>query len=242
MDVDECVDQGPAALCPAPQPDCINTPGAYLCMCLAGYDNATSACRGSENLGPRPPPQIAPVNPKPPRVNTPRVIVPVIIGQLPFRSRNGTASTSSSRTTTTTTTTTTAPFAPRTILPVRTAPRNFPIPNRPASRRRRPTTAAPSFAFGADYDYDYEDSELHSAVTAAVATQLPFTPPSTLSTARPPWLRARAGVVTPRIIQVLSVFSFCFYSSFHFHTKSFLSHPSFRTYFRLTTSAPLQHQ
>ena len=42
-DIDECA-TGPD-LCPAEQPDCLNTPGAYLCICYE-YDNTTNTCKG----------------------------------------------------------------------------------------------------------------------------------------------------------------------------------------------------
>lgn len=47
VDIDEC--ERPKAseeLCPSAQPDCVNTPGAYLCMCLSGYDPHTKLCIG----------------------------------------------------------------------------------------------------------------------------------------------------------------------------------------------------
>ncbi|VDN04457.1 unnamed protein product [Thelazia callipaeda] len=43
-DVDECSEE--ANLCPREQPDCVNTPGAYLCICYE-YDNATNTCKGT---------------------------------------------------------------------------------------------------------------------------------------------------------------------------------------------------
>ncbi|VDD94411.1 unnamed protein product [Enterobius vermicularis] len=45
-DIDECA-TGPD-LCPAEQPDCLNTPGAYLCICYE-YDNTTNTCKGAKN-------------------------------------------------------------------------------------------------------------------------------------------------------------------------------------------------
>ncbi|KAI6201251.1 EGF-like domain-containing protein [Aphelenchoides besseyi] len=44
QDVNEC--ESETNLCPAEQPDCVNTPGAYLCLCFE-YDNRTNTCKGS---------------------------------------------------------------------------------------------------------------------------------------------------------------------------------------------------
>uniref|UniRef100_A0AC34RER1 Uncharacterized protein n=1 Tax=Panagrolaimus sp. JU765 TaxID=591449 RepID=A0AC34RER1_9BILA len=43
-DIDECAEND--KLCPDEQPDCVNTPGAYLCLCFE-YDNVTNSCIGS---------------------------------------------------------------------------------------------------------------------------------------------------------------------------------------------------
>ncbi|KAL3094200.1 hypothetical protein niasHT_028289 [Heterodera trifolii] len=43
-DIDECQDE--SVSCPNEQPDCMNTPGAYLCLCYE-YDNSTGKCMGS---------------------------------------------------------------------------------------------------------------------------------------------------------------------------------------------------
>lgn len=43
VDVDECAEKG--NLCPREQPDCVNTAGAYLCICYE-YDNITNTCKG----------------------------------------------------------------------------------------------------------------------------------------------------------------------------------------------------
>ncbi|KAL3085943.1 hypothetical protein niasHS_008985 [Heterodera schachtii] len=43
-DIDECQDE--SVSCPNEQPDCMNTPGAYLCLCYE-YDNSTGKCIGS---------------------------------------------------------------------------------------------------------------------------------------------------------------------------------------------------
>uniref|UniRef100_A0A7E4VRT2 Nidogen n=1 Tax=Panagrellus redivivus TaxID=6233 RepID=A0A7E4VRT2_PANRE len=43
QDIDECAQNG--SLCPVEQPDCVNTPGAYLCLCFE-YDNSTNSCLG----------------------------------------------------------------------------------------------------------------------------------------------------------------------------------------------------
>uniref|UniRef100_A0A914IFU5 Uncharacterized protein n=1 Tax=Globodera rostochiensis TaxID=31243 RepID=A0A914IFU5_GLORO len=43
-DIDECQDE--SISCPDEQPDCMNTPGAYLCFCFE-YDNSTGICIGS---------------------------------------------------------------------------------------------------------------------------------------------------------------------------------------------------
>uniref|UniRef100_A0A0N5ASL2 Nidogen n=1 Tax=Syphacia muris TaxID=451379 RepID=A0A0N5ASL2_9BILA len=41
-DIDECASQ--PGICPIEQPDCLNTPGAYLCICYE-YDNVTNSCK-----------------------------------------------------------------------------------------------------------------------------------------------------------------------------------------------------
>ncbi|VDO67536.1 unnamed protein product [Onchocerca flexuosa] len=43
-DIDECAEKDD--LCPREQPDCVNTPGAYLCICYE-YDNTTNTCKGT---------------------------------------------------------------------------------------------------------------------------------------------------------------------------------------------------
>ncbi|EJD76634.1 hypothetical protein LOAG_16456 [Loa loa] len=43
-DVDECAEKDD--LCPREQPDCVNTAGAYLCICYE-YDNTTNTCKGT---------------------------------------------------------------------------------------------------------------------------------------------------------------------------------------------------
>ncbi|MCP9257598.1 Nidogen-like protein [Dirofilaria immitis] len=43
-DVDECAEKDD--LCPREQPDCVNTAGAYLCICYE-YDNITNTCKGT---------------------------------------------------------------------------------------------------------------------------------------------------------------------------------------------------
>lgn len=45
-DVDECLNGQGKNLCTTSQPDCINTPGAYICTCLTGFDNSTQICHG----------------------------------------------------------------------------------------------------------------------------------------------------------------------------------------------------
>uniref|UniRef100_A0AC35GJ26 NIDO domain-containing protein n=1 Tax=Panagrolaimus sp. PS1159 TaxID=55785 RepID=A0AC35GJ26_9BILA len=47
-DIDECAEN--ANLCPTEQPDCVNTPGAYLCLCFE-YDNSTNSCLGNADKG-----------------------------------------------------------------------------------------------------------------------------------------------------------------------------------------------
>ncbi|VDN26625.1 unnamed protein product [Cylicostephanus goldi] len=45
-DEDECeLDD----VCPSAQPDCLNTPGSYLCICFE-YDEANKRCKGEKNL------------------------------------------------------------------------------------------------------------------------------------------------------------------------------------------------
>ncbi|VDK87720.1 unnamed protein product [Onchocerca ochengi] len=46
-DIDECAEKDD--LCPQEQPDCVNTPGAYLCICYE-YDNRTNTCKGTSPL------------------------------------------------------------------------------------------------------------------------------------------------------------------------------------------------
>ncbi|VDK50437.1 unnamed protein product [Anisakis simplex] len=46
--IDECA-AASKDLCPPEQPDCLNTPGAFLCLCFE-YDNATKTCKGSPPL------------------------------------------------------------------------------------------------------------------------------------------------------------------------------------------------
>ncbi|CAJ0580818.1 unnamed protein product, partial [Mesorhabditis spiculigera] len=43
-DIDECAQPG---ICPAAQPDCVNTPGAFMCLCFE-YDEELGRCKGSE--------------------------------------------------------------------------------------------------------------------------------------------------------------------------------------------------
>uniref|UniRef100_A0A915D6E6 NIDO domain-containing protein n=1 Tax=Ditylenchus dipsaci TaxID=166011 RepID=A0A915D6E6_9BILA len=43
QDIDECAEEN--IECPNEQPDCVNTPGAYLCLCFE-YDNTTNTCKG----------------------------------------------------------------------------------------------------------------------------------------------------------------------------------------------------
>ncbi|CAG9531514.1 unnamed protein product [Cercopithifilaria johnstoni] len=43
-DVDECAEKDD--LCPREQPDCVNTAGAYLCICYE-YDNTTNTCKSA---------------------------------------------------------------------------------------------------------------------------------------------------------------------------------------------------
>ncbi|KAE9549803.1 hypothetical protein FO519_006984 [Halicephalobus sp. NKZ332] len=45
-DIDECSEK--ENTCPDEQPDCVNTPGAYLCLCFE-YDNTTNSCIGSRS-------------------------------------------------------------------------------------------------------------------------------------------------------------------------------------------------
>lgn len=45
-DIDECSEN--ESICPNEQPDCVNTPGAYLCLCFE-YDNSTNSCLGSRS-------------------------------------------------------------------------------------------------------------------------------------------------------------------------------------------------
>lgn len=47
-DIDECAEN--SNLCPSEQPDCVNTPGAYLCLCFE-YDNSTNSCLGAADRG-----------------------------------------------------------------------------------------------------------------------------------------------------------------------------------------------
>ncbi|KAI1721512.1 nidogen-like domain-containing protein [Ditylenchus destructor] len=47
--IDECAEAN--IECPNEQPDCVNTPGAYLCLCFE-YDNATNTCKGSKPSSP----------------------------------------------------------------------------------------------------------------------------------------------------------------------------------------------
>ena len=62
-DIDECGGEGEVdgggggggdstvlVQCPPEQPDCVNTPGAYLCLCFE-YDNVTSTCKGAVGVG-----------------------------------------------------------------------------------------------------------------------------------------------------------------------------------------------
>ncbi|KAI1729049.1 calcium-binding EGF domain-containing protein [Ditylenchus destructor] len=49
QDIDECAEAN--IECPNEQPDCVNTPGAYLCLCFE-YDNATNTCKGSKPSSP----------------------------------------------------------------------------------------------------------------------------------------------------------------------------------------------
>lgn len=72
-DVNECVEQ--EDLCPREQPDCVNTAGAYLCICYE-YDNTTNTCKGTlpvkaGSSGPIPV-RVIPVQPKlAPNINIP---------------------------------------------------------------------------------------------------------------------------------------------------------------------------
>uniref|UniRef100_A0A1I8EUB1 Calcium binding EGF domain-containing protein n=1 Tax=Wuchereria bancrofti TaxID=6293 RepID=A0A1I8EUB1_WUCBA len=46
-DVDECAEE--SDLCPREQPDCVNTAGAYLCICYE-YDNITNTCKSMSSF------------------------------------------------------------------------------------------------------------------------------------------------------------------------------------------------
>uniref|UniRef100_A0A914XNL7 Uncharacterized protein n=1 Tax=Plectus sambesii TaxID=2011161 RepID=A0A914XNL7_9BILA len=85
-DVDECKNAAPD-LCPYSQPDCVNTPGAFLCMCLSGYDNRTKSCivgnqkvtAGNKKDQERIPVQVVPIEPTlvgSNNANNGRVVVP----------------------------------------------------------------------------------------------------------------------------------------------------------------------
>ncbi|VDN55122.1 unnamed protein product [Dracunculus medinensis] len=56
QDINECEKQ--ADLCPHEQPDCMNTAGAYLCVCFE-YDNSTNSCKASWDKKPIPVPVIS---------------------------------------------------------------------------------------------------------------------------------------------------------------------------------------
>ncbi|VDK31043.1 unnamed protein product [Gongylonema pulchrum] len=64
-DVDECAEH--ENLCPREQPDCVNTAGAYLCICYE-YDNTTNTCKGimpiKSDKSERIPVRVVPVQPK----------------------------------------------------------------------------------------------------------------------------------------------------------------------------------
>ncbi|KIH64035.1 hypothetical protein ANCDUO_05662 [Ancylostoma duodenale] len=52
-------------VCPSAQPDCLNTPGSYLCICFE-YDEENKRCKGSksaQHLEEKIPVQIVPVQP-----------------------------------------------------------------------------------------------------------------------------------------------------------------------------------
>ncbi|TKR76985.1 hypothetical protein L596_018039 [Steinernema carpocapsae] len=64
QDIDECAEN--LSNCPEEQPDCLNTPGAFMCICFE-YDNKTNSCKGAnkpkiiqENLIPVP---VLPIQP-----------------------------------------------------------------------------------------------------------------------------------------------------------------------------------